>query len=85
MELALSRSSWRVGKGCGRAGLSNFATTNNKTTPMAPTLARRKRGASAERLNCHHKSFEYSTCLWEKTPSHREQSKTVVMATIHPG
>ena len=44
--------------------------------PSRPTEARRKRGASCSSSNRHHRSWEYSTCLKEKRPSHTDAATT---------
>jgi hypothetical protein len=46
---------------------------------------RRKRDASFLYENCHQSSFEYSTCLYEKKPSHVAPAMTTAIMTSQDG
>src|ERR1044071_2438188 len=80
--LAQAKSCGPGAEGSGEAGWRSLAAMKTINVDTAPTLARKNRGASPRRLNRHHRSAEYSTCLCANNPSQMDPPTTTAMLTI---
>src|SRR5262245_17857744 len=80
---AFSRSA-SVGAGAS-CGAYRIRRANAKiiTAIAEPTVARRDRDASPYNVNCHHRSFEYSTCLNANEASQADAATAAATAAIH--